>query len=438
MYTLNTAATVRRVTEGNKKFIVVPTTILLPKVLRGSKGNLYYPPEEIAKSVQSWNGIPLITPAHPTLNGQPILGMSPQAWARFEVGRFYGSTLNNKGGIDGESWFDEEEVRAKEPRLLDRLNSKLNIDVSTGLRHSLEFHEKRVHEGKEYEATVRNFRPDHIAVLMDEKGACSTSDGCGIVFNSMTDETVIIQPIDRGSDMEKDQLVNWLVLNCDCWKDTTDKETLNSMTVEKLKKLKEKAQEAIRNSGVVNAVTNSFGQEILTLNSADAITAKIKEKAVPTPVEKPVEKVVTVVTNATPVPITPTPVAGPTMDMSAWLAAMPSEAKPVWNNMVASLNKEKEHLCMRLTDATTNSSQDEKVRKPVFDNYAKLDIEVLRGLASGIQQQTNNHVMMPTVPSYGNAYAGQSGMILNHKEPEPEPLGLATRNAWNWSDNKDK
>ena len=37
--------------------------------------------------------------------------------------------------------------------------------------------------GKSYTYIAKNYRPDHLAVLPDNSGACSISDGCGVLVN---------------------------------------------------------------------------------------------------------------------------------------------------------------------------------------------------------------------------------------------------------------
>ena len=39
--------------------------------------------------------------------------------------------------------------------------------------------------GRPYDAVARNYRPDHLAILPDQRGACSNEDGCGIVMNEV-------------------------------------------------------------------------------------------------------------------------------------------------------------------------------------------------------------------------------------------------------------
>jgi hypothetical protein len=447
--TLN-ASGLRRVTLHGKTYIVVDTTILKPRVLRGNKGPLYYPREEIEKSFNSWIGTPLLTPKHPvTENGQALLGASPYAWAKYDVGRFYPKGIDKDGGILGESWIDEDEVRRKEPRLLDRLNSKQNIEVSTGIKHGVLKHEKRTYDGIDYEHTALNYKPDHVAILLDEKGACDNTQGCGILFtnNSEDQNTNNSQNTQNNSHnqgvitVEKTALIEWLTLNCDCWKDSSDKETLNNMEVEKLKKFKAKAEEAKRNSLVLNSVTKTFGNEILTLNSADAVEGQLKTKAkeiaekdksttTPTVTTPNVTTTVT-----TPVTTNTTTEVKKPMNMEEWLSNMPDAAKPVWNNMVESTNREKQDLCTRLAVHLTNNSQDENIKKVAFDNYAKLELPVLRALAATLPTQvtTFNHygVMMPQAPSYAGA---QGGFVPSLQEKEPEKLGLGT--GWKWNEKR--
>src|SRR6516164_1429428 len=61
---INGLGKARQVTENGRTFLVAPVTLIVPGVLPGSKGPLYYPPDEIRNSASAWNHIPL-TLYHP-------------------------------------------------------------------------------------------------------------------------------------------------------------------------------------------------------------------------------------------------------------------------------------------------------------------------------------------------------------------------------------
>jgi hypothetical protein len=41
------------------------------------------------------------------------------------------------------------------------------------------------HLGRPYNFVARNYRPDHLAILPDQRGACSIEDGCGLNTNRL-------------------------------------------------------------------------------------------------------------------------------------------------------------------------------------------------------------------------------------------------------------
>jgi hypothetical protein len=59
------------------------------------------------------------------------------------------------------------------------------MEVSTGLFSNLEMVSGK-YEGVPYNAIVRHIRPDHLALLPNEVGACSIDDGCGTMRNNCT------------------------------------------------------------------------------------------------------------------------------------------------------------------------------------------------------------------------------------------------------------
>jgi len=170
-----TNATARREWRDGRAYLVAPVSLLVPGVLSGSKGALYYPPDEIARNVDAWDGVPL-TIGHPQVNGQNV---SAKASGK-HVGTVHAPAIRN-GKLAGEGWFDVERLRAADVRVLDALERGDRIEVSTGLFTSNEPAPLGAsHNGRPYDFIARNYRPDHLAILPDQVGACSVSDGCGV------------------------------------------------------------------------------------------------------------------------------------------------------------------------------------------------------------------------------------------------------------------
>lgn len=182
--------TTRRETIHGRQFIVAQAQIF-PKgggVLNGSKGALYYPKDEIGRNPDAWNGVPLVG-YHPTENGAHVSGRSPRVIAE----RGLGTLWNVTEGDAGEAWFDVEAVRnfdrklSPAARILPRLERGQPIELSTGL-FTDNIAEPGTFNGRPYDAVARNYRPDHLAILPDQRGACSHADGCGVNVNEQSGE----------------------------------------------------------------------------------------------------------------------------------------------------------------------------------------------------------------------------------------------------------
>lgn len=179
---------VRREVRGGREYLVVPATLIVPGVLNGSRGPLYYPPDEVARNADDWNDVPIVV-RHPTKNGIHVSGRSPDVLDRYKVGRVYGAHVDNKGRLRGEGWFDVEATKRVDRRVYDSLSAGLPVELSTGLFTENEKAGRGAnHLGREYDYIARNYKPDHLAVLPDEVGACSVNDGCGFLVNSVPPE----------------------------------------------------------------------------------------------------------------------------------------------------------------------------------------------------------------------------------------------------------
>lgn len=184
--TFNVVGKLRFVQVNGRDFAIAPIRILMPKVLSGSKGALYYPPDEIAKNIYHWNGKPMVV-YHPMRNGVQVPVASPDIFEKQEIGRVFNSEIDKDHGLRVEGWFDVELTKRIDMRVWNSLITGEKLEVSTGLFTDDEkAADNSECDGIPYEHIARNFRPDHLAILPDEIGACSCSDGCG-VFNSKPD-----------------------------------------------------------------------------------------------------------------------------------------------------------------------------------------------------------------------------------------------------------
>jgi hypothetical protein len=188
----------RRERRGGREFHVAPVTMIVPGVLAGSRGALYYPPDEVSRDPLAWNGVPLVV-GHPTKGGVPVSARSPDVLEVYGVGHVFASNFDEKLGA--EAWFDVEATRGYDVRngtsifaLLTRGDA---IEVSTGLFTDNEpAPSGAAHNGRSYQWIARNYRPDHLAVLIGQKGACSVDDGCGINVNEVAVSTTMAAFLD--------------------------------------------------------------------------------------------------------------------------------------------------------------------------------------------------------------------------------------------------
>ena len=180
----NAVSKPRRVKHRGREWLVTSASLIVPGVLKGSQGALYYPPDEIAANHWAWNGMPIVV-GHPLKDGIHVSARDPDILERFGIGHVYRANANGK--LAAEAWFDVADVRNYDKRenthILSDLEAGKVVELSTGLEthnHPTE----GTYNGVAYTHIARNYRPDHLALLLGEKGACSASDGCGFNVNA--------------------------------------------------------------------------------------------------------------------------------------------------------------------------------------------------------------------------------------------------------------
>lgn len=182
------SAKVRRAIYNGRDYLVAPLTLIVPGVLPGSKGPLYYPLEEIKANYSEWDWVPIVV-NHPYEMGQHVWATLPKLNLKVLEKSGIGFLLktNTKGGkLRSEGWFDIEHTQRIEPRIYEALITNTPIELSTGLGTTDETApagSKCPTTGRPYLSIARNYRPDHLAVLPDQVGACSLDDGCGVLVN---------------------------------------------------------------------------------------------------------------------------------------------------------------------------------------------------------------------------------------------------------------
>lgn len=181
--TTNISPLIRHGKDNGRDYLVVPTVILTEGVHAGSNGPLFYPGSELAPSAPAWNGMPVLV-YHAMVNGQYDSANHPEVAEKQQIG-FLRNTRWKNGKLLTDCWIDESRARRIDYRILNSLVQGKPMEVSTGLFTENE----EVHgefRGKPYIAVARNYRPDHLAWLPDQIGACSLEAGCGTLKLNQT------------------------------------------------------------------------------------------------------------------------------------------------------------------------------------------------------------------------------------------------------------
>lgn len=260
---------VRKETFDGRPHTVLPATIAIAGVLNGAKLTA----DELGKYVASWDGRP-IPILHPQKNGQHVSANLPDVLER-RVGTVF-NTIMDGDALRSEFWIDDERMdRIGATDLLSNMaEGKAIIDVSTGyfcdvIQNVGEF------KGAKHEVEHRNLRPDHVALLPGEVGACSVADGCGVPRINKARFTM---------NEALKVLMKALGLQTNCAQDGNAALAANVLSIaEKLKangKLTGKQFESLASMdeeqrGMVGAILGAMGEA----DKAAAKAAKAKEKA---------------------------------------------------------------------------------------------------------------------------------------------------------------
>jgi hypothetical protein len=171
-------------TYKGKKHVVVPVVMMVEGVHNGSHGPLLHKAEDLGRYPAAWNGIPVMI-GHPTVEGVNVSANSPDI-LETSVGRVFNSYMEDSR-LKGEAWLEENKLLDASPDAFNYIKEGKHLDVSVGV-FTDEDKTTGIYtnsEGKEeqYIAVAKNHRPDHLALLPGEVGACSWKDGCGVRTN---------------------------------------------------------------------------------------------------------------------------------------------------------------------------------------------------------------------------------------------------------------
>jgi len=171
---------VRHEELDGRQYLVVPMSMILEGVHTGSQGPIYYSKGELSKTPNMWNMKP-ITIAHPKRGDTATdLGI----YKSQAIGMIMGAKWQD-GKLKAEAWIDKKKAKRIEPTVLEHIESGIPMEVSTGLFADCIL-EEGTWKGEKYVATAQNIRADHLAILPDKDGACSISDGAGLLVKRVS------------------------------------------------------------------------------------------------------------------------------------------------------------------------------------------------------------------------------------------------------------
>lgn len=172
-----------RTTLGGRKYIVAPVVMINEGVLNGNQGAIYYAPRAVNNRVERWNDIP-VTLGHPEdASGNKISARSPKVSDKYTVGRIFAATFTGNK-LKAKAYLDEELMKEKAPGTLRDILRGGQVELSTGLYTST-VNETGDFKGKSYTKRLVSYEPDHLALLPNDRGACSLEDGCGVNTNAL-------------------------------------------------------------------------------------------------------------------------------------------------------------------------------------------------------------------------------------------------------------
>lgn len=178
----------REETLDGRLHYVVPMVMLVEGVHTGSAGPSLYTAAEIADFYNAWNGVP-VTVSHPVdRDGAPISANAPVVIEHQAIGRVFNTAFDeSENKLRAEAWIDVQKADQVDPAILAAIRSGSPMEVSTGLFSDSDSTPGEW-KGEHYDRVVRGIRPDHLALLPNEIGACSIKDGCGLRANADNQE----------------------------------------------------------------------------------------------------------------------------------------------------------------------------------------------------------------------------------------------------------
>lgn len=185
---LNAAAGYREEMLDGRLHLVVPGVAIAEGVWEGNSGPVLYDKQELKDSDGIWNHRPLVV-GHPKKDGRFVSAADSKVLNAVGIGLQLNTTTGDDGKQRFEAWIDVRRADRVDPRIVANVRAKNKVEVSTGMFARLEPAEGEWN-GKKYKFKATAIRPDHMAVLLDQRGAMSVADGAGLLANAATMEAI--------------------------------------------------------------------------------------------------------------------------------------------------------------------------------------------------------------------------------------------------------
>ena len=185
---INNSSKITKESINNKEHFIIRDVV--PVVDDVVMNNGLYPKDEIDKSYMSINGN-LMPIGHPKVDGQFVSASNAKAINEYYGGAWAENVHKENDKVLLDCYVDIEFAKNHEKgkQLLNRLESMMNgedtnpIHVSTGLILN-KVCQSGKSKGKPYEWIATNMQFDHVAILLNEQGAATPSEGVGMFVNS--------------------------------------------------------------------------------------------------------------------------------------------------------------------------------------------------------------------------------------------------------------
>ncbi|MGK4380814.1 DUF2213 domain-containing protein [Citrobacter youngae] len=198
--------------DGKPHIVVRGVTPVVDDIVMNRK---LYPAAEIEKAYNTLerNPMPL---GHPKVDGKHVSARDVRAVNNYHVGAWLQNVSHKDGKVSGDMYVDRQYAESSEKgkRLVNRLDEMVagtNVDpihISTGLLYS-GIAANGESKGKKYNEIATNMMFDHVAVLLDEPGAGTPSEGVGIFVNAEGDDQEIeVVSLADGADCTREGLLN--------------------------------------------------------------------------------------------------------------------------------------------------------------------------------------------------------------------------------------